>query len=694
MRRFLNGAISVLVALSAMLAMATGANANVIAGGGYSSSYAGESIFTTFGAGQTGQNSAIFFNDGTQTWMPGVVGLLICAADKVTCNVPANSAYNHGWYSQTVYATVTSPVAPGQNGFFVYSFDVPVATPANTTTTFYGDVGLIATGAEFRPEGYFQINTTPAASLTLTPSPATLQVGTTVQFTVGGLPVGTPISWSVNGGCGAITSAGLFAATAMNSPTQPCTVVASGGGSSGIATVIVYGNPSTLGCSATPTSIVANGGITGGTAIATVSLKDPNGNTVANASSPQINIANVTPGLATMTPTGLQTPNGGSVSVTIATTTAPGSIQLSASAVGLTGCNVIVTSTGPGAPAKTIATFTATPIAADGTSTSTLQVDVTDANGNRVVTDNGTNITVTRDSSSAFVCNILGTTATTGTNSSAGAGSGIATDVNGRIAFTVQSTTTPGQCLFFAVTNNSSIAGSSAAMSTQIVGVAQRISVLSNDQGKPASNSGTCTVAGPNTDQSCTTIVLAVQDANGSVVTSDNGRVITASFDTASCTGNGATPNVRQQTNTSSGKATFAISSAGAYNACAITFSSSGLNSVTTTAQWTAGGADHLACTFSPNPIVADGSSSSAGTVSVRDQFGNVVSVGSYNVSFQRTGGSGVTTLLSSSPQNPGSGLATFTVRSSTTAGTDTYTPVLNSGTLPHAATTCDISEQ
>src|SRR4030088_2335661 len=155
MRRPINGAMSLVMALGIMLTFSTAVSANPIAGGGYSSSYAGESVFTNNAAGESGQMSAIFFNDGTVAWAPGVVGLLICAADKVTCNVPSNNTYAFNWFSSTVYATVTTTVSPGQNGFFIYNFTVPTGTPVGTVTTFNGDVGLIATGTELRPQGYF-----------------------------------------------------------------------------------------------------------------------------------------------------------------------------------------------------------------------------------------------------------------------------------------------------------------------------------------------------------------------------------------------------------------------------------------------------------------------------------------------------------------------------------------------------------
>ncbi len=127
MRRIVTAALSILLGFSLLLTTSGTASANALAGGGYSSSYSGESVFTNQPAGGSGQFSAIFFNDGTQSWAPGVVGLLVCLADKTTCNVASpNAAYASGWTSSTVYATVSATVSPGQNGFFVYNFTVPV----------------------------------------------------------------------------------------------------------------------------------------------------------------------------------------------------------------------------------------------------------------------------------------------------------------------------------------------------------------------------------------------------------------------------------------------------------------------------------------------------------------------------------------------------------------------------------------
>ena len=158
-------ALSVTFTLFLVVTPSAPAHAAGLAGGGYDSAYAGESVFTAVATGGTGQMSAIFFNSGSQVWAPGVVGLLICLPDKTTCgSTSPNSAYASGWYAPSVYATVSTPVSPGQNGFFVYSFAVPAGTAPGTTVTFNGDLGLIATGALLHPQGYYQQNTAPAAT--------------------------------------------------------------------------------------------------------------------------------------------------------------------------------------------------------------------------------------------------------------------------------------------------------------------------------------------------------------------------------------------------------------------------------------------------------------------------------------------------------------------------------------------------
>src|SRR5581483_7062555 len=573
-----------LAAAAALLVLSTPATANVVAGNGYSSSYAGESAFTNVDAGGSGQASAIFFNSGTQIWYPGVVGLLVCAPDKVSCNVPWNAAFNKGWFSPTAYATVATAVAPGQNAFFIYSFTVPTGTPAGTVTTFNGDVGLIATGAVLRPEGYFHVNAvpTPPLSLTVSPAVAAVAVGSYQQFVVTGQPAGAPVTWSVTGGCGAITAAGLFVATAMNSSSQPCSAVASAMGWKGSAAITVYGPVAQLACSVTPSRIAADGGATtGGIATARITFKDSNGSVVANAYAPPINVINVTPSLAQMSPVGTVAPSAGVVTITITSTTTPGDIQLSASAAGLTGCNVVLTSNPAGVATKTVATILQSPIAADNLSTTTLQVDVTDANGVRVLSDNLTQLAVTLQSG-AGTCRLV--SISQGMNPSVTSSFASAVAAQGRAAFTVQSTGAPGRCLFVVTTNNSSIAGTSATLTTQTVGAPARLAILSNDSPHPASSIGVCDLGSSPSDPSCTKIVVGVTDANGVLVTGDSGRGIVLGLSQSLCSGAGGDVLQRGSTSTLGGKATFVFSSAGAYGACAITFTSASLVGVSATA--------------------------------------------------------------------------------------------------------------
>ena len=694
MRRVINGAMALVVATGVMVSLSTAVSANPIAGGGYSSSYAGESVFTANAAGETGQMSAIFFNDGTQPWAPGTIGLLVCAADKITCNVPSNLGYKSGWYSDTVYATVTSTVAPGQNGFFIYDFTVPAGTAPGTVTTFYGDVGFIATGAELHPEGYFQVNTTPQPTFSLAISPATasVAVGTTQQFTVTGAPSGSLPTWSVIGGCGAVTSGGLFAATATNSLSQPCAVQVALGGSTASAPVTVYGQASQLGCAATPTTVVANGGDTGGTSTITVSIKDVNGNTVANASTPAVQISNSTPTIGTATPTGVVTPINGVVTVTMASTLVAGLFEVSASATGLTGCYVFVTTGVAGPPVGTTATFLPTAIAADGTSLSTLRVDVVDAAGSRDLSDSITQLTI-NGSAGGDICGFTGASSS-GTNVTIGAFSATATVAQGRVELSVRSTTMPGSCTVSILTNNPSIAGTSATLTTQIVGAANKLAVISDDSPKPASApGGTCTVTGTSTDPSCTRVVVEVRDFNGSRLTSDNGRTIVATLDPNSCaTAAGGAANQAASTVTTAGRASFAFRSQGVYAACIVTFNSTGLSGTSATLTWTGGGADHLMCTLLPSPIANDGASQANGQVTVRDVANNILTGFNYSVVFSRTSGFS-TVLLGSNQQTMVNGFANFTVRSTQTVGTDTYLPSIAQGgpVLPRAAISCQV---
>lgn len=674
MRRVASTLTSAALAVGLLISSGSAASANVIAGNGYSSAYSGESAFLGLNAGQTGQFSAIFFNDGNQPWLPGTIGLLVCLPDKVTCNVPSpNAAYAQNWYSKTVYATVSSLVPPGSNGFFSYNIKVPDTTTPSTTATFNGDVGIIGVGAVLRPQGYFHQNITPLPTkpLSITPASAAIGVGQSLQFTSS-----IPALWTVNGGCGAITQTGLFAATATNSPTQPCSVTATSAGASVQASVSVFGPAAALGCSADRMSLPADGV---STTIAHATIKDANGNAVVNAATPAITFTNVTPALVTMFPLGPQYPTAGVASVNLTATQAPGPAQITANATGLTGCNLIVTTGLGGTPVRTTATFLTDPVAADPTSTSVLQIDLLDALGNRAVNDNFTQVIVTRLPTSLGICSI------------GGVGSVAGSVALGRVVFLVNATSQPGKCVFSVSTDNTAIQGTQATLTTQLVGAASKLAVTASDSPKPAGSTAGIT------------LTVDVQDAQGRRVTSSSAP-ITIQLDTASCAGNVA-GNVYvpggSVVSALQGRALFQLNSFGAYPGCVVTLNSTGLQGTNTTVRFDPAGADHLSCAFTPTAVLADGIMTSQAQVSVRDARGNLVTAGGpYTVTFSRA--TGVATQLLTTPTlTTTNGVATFTVRAATPGqyGIDSYNGVIPVGsqpTLPTPTTlsSCSISVQ
>jgi hypothetical protein len=716
MRRIVTIALTVLMAFSLMLSLQTTASANAIAGGGYNSSYSGESVFTNQPAGGSGQFSAIFFNSGTQTWAAGVVGLLICDSSKTACNVASpNAAYASGWFSTTVYATVSASVPPGSNGFFVYNFTVPAGTAPGTVATFNGDVGLIANGTELRPEGYFQINTAPGSTggMTISPSSASMPVGGQQQFTVSGAPAGSSTTWTVAGGCGAVTNSGLFAATATNSPTQPCSVTASAGGASATAPIMVFGPATAIRCSATKATIPADA-----STITTVqgTLIDANGNAVTNDNSTAVTFTNNTPAIMTernATQPSPRTAQSGVASKDYfaAATGNSGTGVISLSSGSLTGCSESITVTGPGAATALAASFYLGTISADGTSNSVLEVDVVDANGVTVSGDGSSQITISR-TSGASVC-----------NNGLGGGSGGPTTVTGGTAyFAITSTSTPGTCAWQATSNATNVTAANATLTTVITGAANNLAIAGNASPKAADGYATLRVT------------VALKDASGNPFTTPTSQVTVTATLGSGCSGTKAdgntgsvgfndpankppndpiTPGPIQGTTTAHTAATGSYSGAGngggstnyarfvfrstyATPGCTVSFTDGAtVSSTTATLVFTAGGPAGVACAFSPKSIAADNSSTSLATVSIVDAQKNLATTGTYSVGFSKTGGAAQTTLLTASPQNTSNGIATFSVKSDSAVGqqTDTYTAsttIVSGGTA--STGTCALS--
>jgi hypothetical protein len=169
------------------------------------------------------------------------------------------------------------------------------------------------------------------------------------------------------------------------------------------------------------------------------------------------------------------------------------------------------------------------------------------------------------------------------------------------VQFTIASTTLPGTCLLAVTTSNVAVAGTTAALTTRVVGPGTKLAVSSGGNSThPAAIGGSCTVAGVaarnNDDPSCAVVTVDVLDINGLRVTGDNTRVITATLDLTTCAGGprgdvaiqGAT-STSPPTATSTvigGRATFVFSSPGPYAGCVVTFAAPFLTGTSTTLAW------------------------------------------------------------------------------------------------------------
>ena len=443
-----------------------------------------------------------------------------------------------------------------------------------------------------------------------------------------------------------------------------------------------------LACAANPASLPA--GSTTATSTITVTEQDSAGSTVTGDNSTTItlsqagglggNLGNgadasatktVVNGVATFT----LTPPASSAST--------GTDQLSAASPTfptLTGCATNVTFTGPGAPAAVGLTLGQSAFPAGAPATTTATATLLDANGITTTATASTTVTFSVDNGS--VCSISPTSGTIAT------GSSTATS-------TLTMTGVPGSCVVTAASTGLT-SGSKTATATA-AGPASKLAITAN------TCTNTATTA--NTPTSTCYVTFQVQDASGNPVfvatpitlnlyktgtTTACSATVTVTSP-AGGTGNPATATTAGATGST---VKFTINDAVAQT-CDATGSSTSFTGGTATGQASFTGfgtATNLgAPTFTPNPIPANGVATSSVTVCVRDASGNKVTSGTGStdsISLIRTGTA--TTLVTSNPQTASSGCATFTVQSTTTAGTDTYTAsdVSRSGITPASGIT------
>jgi len=651
---------------------------------GFHASWYGQSGYMTLCPGDSMTAVVAMYNSGSLGWLRGVMGQVsylgtwnpIPGQDmpSVLGGDGQLGSPNTGWPRYNRVAVQPADyVGPNQISWFQFAVKAP-ATPG--TYTLY--IRPLIEGATWMEDYgiFWQITVPSTASLTISPTSASLPVGGSQQFSTSGGPSGTSVTWTVSGGCGAVTSSGLFTATATNSSTQPCSVVATAGSLTASAPITVFGPATNITCTAAPTTVTGNGT---DTSMVTGTLRDLNGNIVANDGTTRLSFANNAASKLTPSATTSVQATGGSASLTYTTVAgASGSAQISVTSGTLTGCNVTITIQPIGAGSKTASAFNPTSIAADG-STSQLTVTIQDASGNTVISDSSTQVSVSR-SSGAPVCGI------------GGAGSATAAASSGVATFVVTATTTPGSCQWDATTSPA-LAGSSATLTTVLTGAAAAIAVVKSDS--------------PVTVGTPLTVTVQLNDANGNRVTGmTTGHVLKVTYATSGTAGSGcpaaltpasgatATTSV---TTTSAGRATFTFSSTAATAGCMVTFSDNSSPLVTTTTAtivFNPGPATGLACSFSPTPIVADGASTSAGLVQVIDGNGNPTNSGVYSVSFTRISGTS-TTLLTTSPQSTSGGAVTFSVRSvAGSPGADKYQASGTIGSTSATSTPCTITTQ
>ena len=611
--------LTAFTALAVVASLLAGAAGQAAAVTGFDSAYFGESAFLTLSGGATGQFAVGFNNTGSTGWLIGSstqVDLAVCLPDKVTCNTTSpNAAFASAWLSSTAYATSsTTFVGPGQTGFFVYNVTVPPGT-ASGTYRFNGDLALHGTASMIHPQGYYQDvqipSTGAAAKLGCVANPTSIEAGTNFSSGAGATSTIT------------VTEQDSAGFTITTDSTNTVTLSQAGG----LGATLGSGAPD-----ASQTKTFASG-------VATFTLTAPS------------NVANT------------------------------GTDQLSASSPsfpGLIGCQTTVTFTGPGAATALGLSLAQTSFPAGAASAATAATaTLLDANG--FATSNGsTAVTVNFVSSDTTICTVNASTATIAANAAAPAATTTET-------FTM--TGVPGSCTITAsatgLTSASATAKAiSAGPAAQLVFVANTCSNTPTTA-STQSSSGTTTIT---TSSECY-VKIAVQDAAGNTVFG-SGASITVNFyktgTTTLCSALGGAASLGEAANpytatigaTSTSLKVFVADSVA--QTCDATATSGTLTSATAQVSFTGfGAATRLTATASPQPIPANGASTSTVTVCVRDVAGNKILSGTAStdsLTLFKTTNNGATTLLTSNPQAASSGCASFTVQSTTTVGTDTYT--------------------
>ena len=333
---------------------------------------------------------------------------------------------------------------------------------------------------------------------------------------------------------------------------------------------------------------------------------------------------------------------------------AAGANTLTATSTGLTGSPLAITATGTAnAASVATSTITAAPtsITADGTTTSTLTVQLKDAGGQNLTASGGT-VTITKASGPAVTL------------------SAVTDNNNGTYTATVKGTVS-GTATFSASLGGSALTNASNPTTVTLVpGTATKVAFTAQP-----TNAGPATALG-------TQPQVTIQDANGNTVTGS-----TAPITLALTTPGGATLTcTTNPLNATAGVATFAGCQVNLANTYTLTAASTGLTSATSSAFTIAAGvATKIALTTQPSASTAAGTAfAQQPVVTIQDAQGNTVTTSSANVTLALTTGTG--TLSGTATVAAVNGVATFSGLSVDLAGTNKVLTA-TSGTLTSATT-------
>jgi len=390
---------------------------------------------------------------------------------------------------------------------------------------------------------------------------------------------------------------------------------------------------------APPTASVAADGST--TSTVTVTLKDSSNAAVAGKTVTLTKTAG--PGSPTITTTQGTTDASGVATFTVQSTTAGADVFTATDttdSVTVTQTATVTFTAGSVTAAQSTVTASLTSLPPDGSTTSTVTVTLKDANSN-VVSGKAVTLAQTSGPGTPTITTIQGTT-----------------DASGVATFTVMSTTS-GADVFTATDTTDSVTVNATVTITFTVGAvtAAQSTVTASPLSVAADGSTTSTVT------------VTLKDSSSNVVP---GKVVTL----AQTSGPGtAAITTTQGTTDSSGVATFTVTSitAGADAFTATDTTDSVTVTQTATVTFTAGAVSAAQSMVTPSPasIVADGSTTSNVTVTLKDANSNVVP--GKTVTLAQTSGPGTPTISTIQGTTDSSGVATFTVKS-ITAGADAFT--------------------